>query len=291
MKRPYMAFAAVYIYFSETSGYTGRMINTTSWPVSPTANGSLVLHRIWRVEANRSYQVRRSPGEQRSGLVALRTLQGQGTLSIAGQEPFVLGKGSLLLLASRAIERYGCAGAAWRFWWFEFEPASSMPVPLDRVLAIPAYPGEAGQCGECFETLRRGPAEAALASSMLGTMLHRWALSIPPAERLGVQQLAVERAIAAMRRHVGVPISIEELADQAHWSVRQFRNVFRQITGQSPKRFYDSLRIRWAAELLRTGLHTVAQVADQLGYSSPFHLSRAFKAHLGSAPTRYLRRP
>ena len=83
------------------------------------------------------------------------------------------------------------------------------------------------------------------------------------------------------------PVSVSKLARQAGMSERWFRSIFREITGQSPKEYYDILRLDTAAELLRMGRANVTQIAQRLGFSSPFHLSRAFKTRHGLSPSVY----
>ena len=67
----------------------------------------------------------------------------------------------------------------------------------------------------------------------------------------------------------------------------RFRQVFAALTGQAPKRFYDGLRLEYGRGLLRLGIHKVADVAERLGFSSPFHFSRAFKKHFGKPPSEF----
>jgi len=73
-------------------------------------------------------------------------------------------------------------------------------------------------------------------------------------------------------------------------SERLFRDAFRDSTGESPKRFYDSLRLTMAHDLLRLGIHTVSEVAARLGYSSAFHLSKAYKQRFKIPPSRDIAR-
>lgn len=83
--------------------------------------------------------------------------------------------------------------------------------------------------------------------------------------------------------------SVKEMAGAAHLSERMFRQVFRKSTGESPKRFFERLRLEKGQALLQLGIYTVKEVASSLGYSSQFHFSREFKKHFGSPPVRALR--
>lgn len=69
-------------------------------------------------------------------------------------------------------------------------------------------------------------------------------------------------------------------------SERAFRNAFEEVMDWSPKRYFDRLRLEKAAEMLRQNRMSVGEVAEALGYSSPFHLSRAFRELFGFRPRR-----
>jgi AraC-like DNA-binding protein len=51
--------------------------------------------------------------------------------------------------------------------------------------------------------------------------------------------------------------------------------------------FLTGWRIALAADLLREPGATIASVADQVGYGTPFALSAAFKRVRGISPKRY----
>jgi len=74
------------------------------------------------------------------------------------------------------------------------------------------------------------------------------------------------------------------MADIACLSARRFRQVFEQATGQSPKKYFDKLRLDTAAEMLLTTPYSIEQLTEKLGYSSQFHFSKAFKASFGKSP-------
>ena len=99
--------------------------------------------------------------------------------------------------------------------------------------------------------------------------------------------MKVDRAVERMRADFAQPVNISELARQAGMSERWFRRIFHEVTGLGPKEYYDALRLDAAAELLQMGQASVAQIAEKLGFSSPFHLSRAFKARHNQSPAAY----
>lgn len=57
--------------------------------------------------------------------------------------------------------------------------------------------------------------------------------------------------------------------------------------GLSPKDYLDHYKIRLAQEQLVATTCTLAEIAGNLGYLDPFHLSRRFKALTGLSPREY----
>ena len=93
--------------------------------------------------------------------------------------------------------------------------------------------------------------------------------------------------IQAMHDKLAEEFSVPRMAAIACLGPRRFRQVFREYTGKTPKRFFDQLRLDYAADLLRLNGLSVAKTSEMLGYSSPFHFSRAFQIHFGTPPSQY----
>src|SRR5215208_396437 len=63
---------------------------------------------------------------------------------------------------------------------------------------------------------------------------------------------AAELTISAMRRQLNEPMSLRELAEVAMLSPYHFNRVFRRVTGVTPCRFLNALRMEAAKRLLVT---------------------------------------
>jgi AraC-like DNA-binding protein len=66
-----------------------------------------------------------------------------------------------------------------------------------------------------------------------------------------------------------------------------FASRFTEQVGEPPIAFLTNWRLALAADLLRSSQATIAAVARQVGYSTPFALSSAFKRAYGISQNTY----
>ena len=59
------------------------------------------------------------------------------------------------------------------------------------------------------------------------------------------------------------------------------------VVGKSPVLFIRNVRLRRAAELLRSGGMSVNEVADATGFNSPSYFAKCFKAEFGARPSEF----
>jgi AraC-like DNA-binding protein len=256
--------------------------------MAPAGVPALQLLAIWSVDEGPAYDVQRT-GSGMSGLIAIRTWKGAGRVCLANGATLELPAGSVVVLENQQITRYSCAGAKWTFAWFEFTVAGVRPFPTGTVLPVARRAAEKGECRTAFVLLRRqAAAPRALAAALFAALLLRWmekAPGVAPQTRHGK---AIGRIIDAMPDRIGGGWRVREMAGAAGMSERAFRSAFHQATGSSPKVFYDRARLAFAKDLLLLGTYNVTEVAGRLGYSSPFHFSKAFKQQHGLPPTQLL---
>lgn len=261
--------------------FVSRLTDETEMP-------SLALQTLWQVQADPSYDVHRQV--DRPSWVVVRTLGGAGSLSARGNV-YQLGAETLLLVELPSVRRYRCEQDAWHFWWAELSGPLPDTLPSYTVMTAPAQNGDDELLHQCFQYLRReDTADRRLAIASFQLVLHRWLAWQSRATSRAPHREALERVIDAMHEKLDQPLEVRQMARLAHLSERRFRQVFRDYTGSSPKTYYDNLRLALARDFLQQGLYTVAEVADRLGYSSPFHFSRVFSRRYGQPPSSILRR-
>lgn len=108
-----------------------------------------------------------------------------------------------------------------------------------------------------------------------------------------VRGLADERlasAIRLMHENPARPWTIAQLAGQAALSRSAFFERFSRVVGVAPMEYLLAWRMALAKTKLRNKEGSVAEIAEQVGYSSASTFSVAFTRYAGMPPARYARR-
>jgi transcriptional regulator GlxA family with amidase domain len=108
-------------------------------------------------------------------------------------------------------------------------------------------------------------------------------------QRSGLLDLApksdrVQKALTHARAHLRSPLTVEELAQAACLSPRQFGRVFLEETGCSPARAVEKLRLEAARLLVSQGRLAIETIADETGFGDAGRMRRAFARAFGKSP-------
>ncbi|MEN4473445.1 AraC family transcriptional regulator [Mycolicibacterium cosmeticum] len=108
----------------------------------------------------------------------------------------------------------------------------------------------------------------------------------PPWWRAGDDAI-VGPALRLIHHNPRQPWTVANLAATVGTSRAVLARRFTDLVGEPPIAFLTGWRLALAADLLRSGDHTVAAVADRVGYGTAFALSTAFKRAYGMSPAAY----
>jgi AraC family transcriptional regulator, glycine betaine-responsive activator len=103
--------------------------------------------------------------------------------------------------------------------------------------------------------------------------------------RINTMPASIQSAVRIMLENTEIPLSNVEIAARINTSVRNLERMFKRNLKSSPAKYYLSLRLEKARELLmHTNLSTL-EVALQTGFSSSSYFARCFQHEFGKRPS------
>lgn len=185
-------------------------------------------------------------------------------------------------LLTFSISRHAMKSASTRdFSRLKFGVIDPLGLSLGGQMAL-----EAG--GPCHARQRRQLQQ--LGDMLLTHLLHGLPIARPRLDTPDPRVRSVQAAIDAIHHRPGSDHRIDLLADRAGWSPSYFARVFRRVTGETPHRYVERVRLDYARTLLECSDLTVAAIASELGYQSHSHFTRQFRTKLGTTPDHLRRR-
>jgi AraC-like DNA-binding protein len=293
MKRPDSNFAR----------YLNAPHEASAWGLTLRAGGNCTH------QAGESYPPAGHPADHAFGWKHGRVLgawqivfiaSGQGEFDDLGHEHSAqsVAANDILLIVPGQWHRYRpCADTGWQEYWVELDGTVLQQLTETGILqnrgGILRVP-QPERVSELIHTLlgflkspeheKNSVSEyAALGLKLLGAITAKAAQVITPFER------AVRRAEHVLGERIVQPPSMPALARELGVSYAGFRREFKRRTGLAPRQYLLRLRLDRAQRLIGATPLTLEAVAEQVGFSSAFHLSAAFKARFGIAPAGWRR--
>jgi AraC family transcriptional regulator of arabinose operon len=97
----------------------------------------------------------------------------------------------------------------------------------------------------------------------------------------------IQQSVNYLSRNLRERQLLGNLAVRFGFSRSRFAALFHRQVGQPPLQYLESQRLAQARQLLVYTNQTLAQIADRVGFSSPFYLSLRFKKHYGCSPRTF----
>jgi AraC-like DNA-binding protein len=121
----------------------------------------------------------------------------------------------------------------------------------------------------------------------------RYVESLPADQRgwlAGLRDLHVGRALALLHARPSEQWTAESLGREVGLSRSVFAERFNSMVGQPPIQYLALWRMHMAAQRLREGHGSVAQIGFEIGYGAEAAFSRAFKRRFGTSPAAWRKR-
>lgn len=94
----------------------------------------------------------------------------------------------------------------------------------------------------------------------------------------------VAKAVEILSHRISEPVGIDNLAHEVGVSARQLERLFKKATGQSPSRYYRSLRMKAARQLILYSKQSIGSVALAVGYETVGPLQHHYRQEFGISP-------
>ena len=98
-----------------------------------------------------------------------------------------------------------------------------------------------------------------------------------------------ERLRTFLSGHLNERITLKELSRFLGYSEKYASDVFQRYMGLPFSKHLKQLRLEKATCMLLEGQHTIARIAESVGFSDPFAFSHFFKRTMGCSPSEFRR--
>ncbi len=100
-------------------------------------------------------------------------------------------------------------------------------------------------------------------------------------------QSRLQPAFLYIKKNLGSVIKISDLEKVLNLSKEHIIRLFKAETGKTPAEFVLDLKIKTATKLLKDSNTSITEISESLGFSTPSHFSKVFRARLGMTPGEY----
>jgi AraC family transcriptional regulator of arabinose operon len=231
---------------------------------------------------------------------AYYTLQGYGEAVYPDGTVVRTGAGDFLLLPPGVERGYRIPvpQQGWEFYWLHFRATPRLTTHLDWFNAACRWQihtvRDASQRVLIAESLEQAHRinltnpDLALREPMLEALLETVILQIAAGTGKLVTHAVdtrIEHTLEHFHRDIAANADVDTLAHVAGLSRSQFNLLFRKGTGRTPQQYVEDRRLEMAAYYLKTTSLSVADVAQKVGFDSPFYFSTRFKHRFGHSPS------
>jgi AraC-like DNA-binding protein len=212
------------------------------------------------------------------------------------KERLMTAEGDLPLDGPGAATTFVCAG-----YDYDHDIAQPLLALLPPVLHIPADPVGGAPTAALVSLLasevgRRSPGSRAAAARLIDLLLisvvRAWADANGGNRASWLSALrdpTIARALAMLHDRPAEPWTLEALATEVNVSRATLARRFSELVGRPPLAYLTAWRMDLAARRLKDTDEPIDAIARDVGYSSEYAFSRAFRRHRGLPPGRFRR--
>ena len=100
--------------------------------------------------------------------------------------------------------------------------------------------------------------------------------------------VVVNKIVYYIHENLSVPMTTDSLAEHFGISKSYLMKLFKQTFNTSVLGYINRVKMEYAAQLLRTSVMNISEVAEFLGYEDQAYFSRIFKKYFGQSPSKFI---
>ena len=205
-------------------------------------------------------------------------------------ETYRLSAGNILLYPPHAKQRYTFLETGLSL-WCHFTGTAVEEVLASHGLAGGIYrlaPDHA--LFEAYTALirrfHRKPTRPLAIASLLEVLFYLSSVS----RETGEGNVSIASLLNYLHMNYSQRLSVEVLARQTGYSESRLSHLFTEVTGKSPMRYLNDIRLKASCEMLSATDLSVSEIAAACGFEDPLYYSRRFRKKYGLSPTDYRKR-
>lgn len=124
-------------------------------------------------------------------------------------------------------------------------------------------------------------------------LLHKallWLEEANPRAHAPAEDPRILQAVGTIKQDYANKLTVESLASEVHLSPSRFAHLFRQVTGTTPMRYLETVRLDKAQQMLLGSRATLFEIARACGFCNEFYFSNVFHNRFDIRPDAFRRR-
>jgi len=244
-------------------------------------------------KANFHHRTRKKGADE---FILIYCTEGQGKLTIAGEQILVL-PNRFYIVPKRTAHKYGADELnPWSIYWMHFDGLIAQSI-FDRYRSnnnkydiVPFDSGRIVQFNQIFQILDRDYVMPRLEyANILGlNFLTSFVfLEIDRLLKVSDRNDLVDGIVDFLTKNLDKSLKSDDIAKEFNYSSSYLFNLFKKSTGYSLIHFFNLKKSQKACEYLNYTDLSVKEISFKMGFEDPLYFSRLFKKYIGVSPKAY----
>lgn len=214
---------------------------------------------------------------------AIITMSGKGTLHLTNKNVIYVEKGDLLFLNYNELDKFTCLEGSWHHLAYCFQPQGFTPPSGLTQINIDK---ESNQILQIIRLIRKcSKFSIQHANSLLLTKIICWSELLNKNEAKYPKNIT--NTLSYINENLSNNIDLKTLAKNNGYCEKQFRTIFVNYLGVTPKQYIIKKRMERACAFLSNTPESIELISETLGFYSTAHFITAFKRFIGITPNEY----